>query len=126
MCWASDNPELLAIMEKGRMVVFRGTEAEEPVVSSAWLAGFKDLQVSLHGLKTYGWLPGQFISMRTVQPMVMFELQLRMRLLISSRKAFPPQRPCCQQNSLLVYVPSNKLYMTLKYSVDLACMPYWL
>ena len=46
MCWASDNPELLAIMEKGRMVVLRGSEAEEPVTSSAWLAGFSDLQVS--------------------------------------------------------------------------------
>lgn len=45
LCWATDNPELLAIMEKGRMVVLRGTEAEEPVTSSAWLAGFSDLQV---------------------------------------------------------------------------------
>ena len=47
MCWASDNPELLAIMEKGRMVVLRGSEAEEPVTSSAWLAGFSDLQVGI-------------------------------------------------------------------------------
>jgi hypothetical protein len=45
LCWATDNPELLAIMEKGRMVVLRGTESEEPVTSSAWLAGFSDLQV---------------------------------------------------------------------------------
>jgi hypothetical protein len=45
MCWASDNPELLAIMEKGRLVVLRGSEAEEPITSSAWLAGFSDLQV---------------------------------------------------------------------------------
>lgn len=45
LCWASDNPDLLAVMEKGKLVVLRGTDAEEPVVSSAWLAGFSDLQV---------------------------------------------------------------------------------
>lgn len=45
LCWATDNPELLAIMEKGRLIVLRGTDAEEPVNSSAWLAGFSDLQV---------------------------------------------------------------------------------
>lgn len=45
VCWASDNSDLLAVMEKGRMVVLRGTEAEEPVNSSAWLAGFCDLKV---------------------------------------------------------------------------------
>lgn len=45
MCWATDNPELLAVMEKGRLVVLRGSDAEEPVISSAWLAGFSDLQV---------------------------------------------------------------------------------
>jgi hypothetical protein len=32
-------------MEKGKLVVLRGTDAEEPVPSSAWLAGFSDLQV---------------------------------------------------------------------------------
>jgi WD repeat-containing protein 35 len=45
LCWASDNPELLALMEKGRMYVLRGTDPEEPVNSSACLAGFSDLQV---------------------------------------------------------------------------------
>lgn len=45
LCWATDNPELLAVMEKGRLVVLRGSDAEEPVTSSAWLAGFSDLQV---------------------------------------------------------------------------------
>jgi WD repeat-containing protein 35 len=49
MCWASDNPELLAIMEKGRLVVLRGSEAEEPITSSAWLAGFSDLLVRCSG-----------------------------------------------------------------------------
>eukprot|EP00775_Hariotina_reticulata_P008215 gene8215-8407_t len=45
LCWAEDNPELLAIMEKGRMYVLRGVDPEEPVTSSACLAEFKDLQV---------------------------------------------------------------------------------
>lgn len=45
MCWAADNPELLAIMEKGRMYVLRGMDPEEPVNSSASLAAFSDLQV---------------------------------------------------------------------------------
>ncbi|KAF6259424.1 intraflagellar transport protein [Scenedesmus sp. NREL 46B-D3] len=45
LCWASDNSELLALMEKGRMYVLRGSEPEEPVNSSACLAGFSDLQV---------------------------------------------------------------------------------
>ncbi|WIA10618.1 hypothetical protein OEZ85_010800 [Tetradesmus obliquus] len=45
LCWASDNPELLALMEKGRMYVLRSSDPEEPVNSSACLAGFSDLQV---------------------------------------------------------------------------------
>jgi WD repeat-containing protein 35 len=45
VCWASDDPEALAVMEKGRLVVLRGSEADEPISSSAWLAGFADLQV---------------------------------------------------------------------------------
>jgi WD repeat-containing protein 35 len=45
LCWATDNPELLAVMEKGRLVVLRGSDGEEPVTSSAWLAVFSDLQV---------------------------------------------------------------------------------
>jgi WD repeat-containing protein 35 len=36
MKWAEDNPEQLAIMEKTRMYVLRGTELEEPVLSSAY------------------------------------------------------------------------------------------
>ncbi|KAF8068393.1 Wdr35 [Scenedesmus sp. PABB004] len=44
LCWASDNPELLAVAEKGRMLVLRGEAPEEPVPSSAYLAAFSDLQ----------------------------------------------------------------------------------
>jgi hypothetical protein len=70
LCWATDNPELLAIMEKGRMVVLRGTEAEEPVTSSAWLAGFSDLQVRRRWI-TWGVCPvspGGPIAHFTTQP----------------------------------------------------------
>lgn len=43
--WAEDNPEQFAIMEKTRMYIFRGLEPEEPMVSSASICSFKDLQV---------------------------------------------------------------------------------
>eukprot|EP00746_Dinoflagellata_sp_MGD_P003051 gnl/MRDRNA2_/MRDRNA2_105954_c0_seq1.p1 gnl/MRDRNA2_/MRDRNA2_105954_c0~~gnl/MRDRNA2_/MRDRNA2_105954_c0_seq1.p1 ORF type:complete len:1217 (-),score=242.16 gnl/MRDRNA2_/MRDRNA2_105954_c0_seq1:227-3877(-) len=45
MCWASDNPDLFAIMEKTRMYIVRGLQPEEPVLSNAYICGFKDLQI---------------------------------------------------------------------------------
>jgi WD repeat-containing protein 35 len=45
MRWSDDNPDLFVIMEKTRMFTFRGVSAEEPVVSSGYLAGFTDLCV---------------------------------------------------------------------------------
>jgi WD repeat-containing protein 35 len=56
LCWAEDNPELLAIMEKGRMYVLRGMDPEEPVNSSACLAEFKDLQVCCSGTINSTWV----------------------------------------------------------------------
>jgi len=47
MKWADDNPNLLAVMEKGRMYILRGTEPEEPVACTAYLCSFHDLQVLL-------------------------------------------------------------------------------
>lgn len=41
ICWASDNPELLAIMEKTRMYILRGVEPEEPILSSGYICTFK-------------------------------------------------------------------------------------
>lgn len=46
MCWADDYPELWCITEKTRMYVFRGTEPEEPVLSSGYLRRFSDLTIS--------------------------------------------------------------------------------
>ena len=43
--WAEDNDEMVCIMEKTKMAVFRGEVAEEPVVSSGYLARFRDLEV---------------------------------------------------------------------------------
>jgi len=43
--WADDNPDLLAVMEKARMYILRGTEPEEPVACTAYLCSFHDLQV---------------------------------------------------------------------------------
>lgn len=41
LCWAMDNPELFALMEKTRMYIFRNLEPEEPVICSAYLCHFK-------------------------------------------------------------------------------------
>lgn len=45
MCWSDDNPELFAMTEKTRMYVFRRMQPEEPVSSSAYIAGFSDLKI---------------------------------------------------------------------------------
>lgn len=45
MRWADDNPDLVALMEKGRMYVLRSGAPEEPVASTGHLASFKDLEV---------------------------------------------------------------------------------
>jgi WD repeat-containing protein 35 len=43
--WAEDNAEMVCIMEKTKMVILRDEAAEDPVVSSGYLARFKDLEV---------------------------------------------------------------------------------
>lgn len=43
--WAEDNDEMVAIMEKTKMTIFRGETSEEPVVSAGYLARFRDLEV---------------------------------------------------------------------------------
>uniref|UniRef100_A0A0P4W8W7 WD repeat-containing protein 35 n=1 Tax=Scylla olivacea TaxID=85551 RepID=A0A0P4W8W7_SCYOL len=45
MCWAQDNPELFAMMEKTRMYVFRNMDPEEPIASSGYLCNFQDLEI---------------------------------------------------------------------------------
>lgn len=46
MCWAKDNPHLLAIMEKTRMYVLRGADPEEPISSSGYICNFEDLEIT--------------------------------------------------------------------------------
>ncbi|XP_015518531.1 WD repeat-containing protein 35 [Neodiprion lecontei] len=45
MCWAQDNPSLLAIMEKTRMYVLRGLDPEEPISCSGYICSFQDLEI---------------------------------------------------------------------------------
>ncbi|XP_054288459.1 WD repeat-containing protein 35-like [Macrosteles quadrilineatus] len=45
MVWASDNPQLLAIMEKTRMYVLRGVDPEEPIPSVGYICSFQDLEI---------------------------------------------------------------------------------
>lgn len=46
MCWAKDNPQLLSIMEKTRMYVFRGADPEEPISCSGYICNFEDLEIT--------------------------------------------------------------------------------
>ena len=45
MRWASDNPDLFAMMEKTRMYIFRNMEPEEPILSSGYICSFEDLEI---------------------------------------------------------------------------------
>lgn len=46
VCWAKDNPQLLAIMEKTRMYIFKGGDPEEPISSSGYICSFEDLEIT--------------------------------------------------------------------------------
>lgn len=43
--WANDNPEMLAIIEKNKLYVIKGTEIEEAIICNGYLCGFDNLQV---------------------------------------------------------------------------------
>ncbi|OCT79015.1 WD repeat-containing protein 35 [Xenopus laevis] len=45
MKWASDNPDLFAMMEKTRMYVFRNLDPEEPIQTSGYICNFEDLEI---------------------------------------------------------------------------------
>nr|XP_012150631.1 PREDICTED: WD repeat-containing protein 35 isoform X2 [Megachile rotundata] len=45
MCWAQDNPALLAIMEKTRMYVLREFDPEEPISCTGYICSFQDLEI---------------------------------------------------------------------------------
>lgn len=46
LCWAKDNPQLMAIMEKTRMYVLRGADPEEPISCSGYICNFEDLEIT--------------------------------------------------------------------------------
>lgn len=46
ICWAKDNPQLLAIMEKQRMYILRGVDPEEPISCSGYICNFEDLEIT--------------------------------------------------------------------------------
>ena len=45
MRWATDNPDLFAMMEKTRMYIFRNLEPEEPILSAGYICSFQDLEI---------------------------------------------------------------------------------
>ncbi|XP_055386233.1 WD repeat-containing protein 35 [Condylostylus longicornis] len=46
ICWAKDNPQLLALMEKTRMYVLRGSDPEEPISCSGYICCFEELEIT--------------------------------------------------------------------------------
>lgn len=45
MKWDEDNDQLIAIMEKTRLYIFRDQINEEPVITSGYICQFRDLTV---------------------------------------------------------------------------------
>jgi WD repeat-containing protein 35 len=45
MRWAEDNDDMICIMEKDKLVVYSGEEAEQAIMSYGYIARFKDLQI---------------------------------------------------------------------------------
>lgn len=74
MCWAKDNPQLLAIMEKTRMYVLRGADPEEPISCSGYICNFEDLEIT-------GVLLDDIISNRDSPSKANHVLQLRVKSL---------------------------------------------
>lgn len=74
MCWASDNPQLLAIMEKTRMYVLRGVDPEEPISCSGYICNFEDLEIT-------GVLLDELVSGLTAPVKADHLLQLRVKSL---------------------------------------------
>lgn len=46
VCWAKDNPQLLAVMEKTRMYIFKNSDPEEPISSCGYICNFEDLEIT--------------------------------------------------------------------------------
>ncbi|KAF5296919.1 hypothetical protein FQA39_LY12276 [Lamprigera yunnana] len=45
MKWSSENPQLLAVMEKTRMYVFKGIYPEEPISAVGYICSFENLKI---------------------------------------------------------------------------------
>jgi hypothetical protein len=52
ICWAKDNPQLLAIMEKTRMYIIRGNDPEEPISCSGYITNF-EVRISLRNRRNF-------------------------------------------------------------------------
>ncbi|KAJ1508171.1 WD repeat-containing protein 35, partial [Coelomomyces lativittatus] len=47
VCWSEEDPNLMAVMEKSRMIVLKDTEPESPVLVRGYLASFSELLIHL-------------------------------------------------------------------------------
>ena len=87
MKWSDDDPDLFAAMEKNKMVVLRGLDAEEPVTTSAFLCSFHDLEIRGVHLDDIMQLPEE------PEPRVLATFETRSLRCAQRRPGGPPLRP---------------------------------
>jgi hypothetical protein len=46
VAWAQDDSNMLAVMEKTKLTILQGTEAEEPIRTGNYLVGFSNLEIA--------------------------------------------------------------------------------
>lgn len=128
MCWAKDNPQLLAIMEKTRMYVFRGADPEEPISCSGYICNFEDLEIT-------GVLLDDIISGSVTPDMNTHLLQLRVKSLrdteellahvgISEAKQFIEDNPHPRLWRLLAEASLKKLDFETAENAFVRCTNY--
>lgn len=52
ICWAKDNSDWIAVMERSKLVIMQGKEAEEPVSGAGYLCSFENMEVTQVALDT--------------------------------------------------------------------------
>ncbi|XP_055920136.1 WD repeat-containing protein 35 isoform X1 [Eupeodes corollae] len=128
ICWAKDNPLLLALMEKTRMYVFRGNDPEEPIACSGYICCFEDLEIT-------SVLLDDIISGGETQNPVNHIIQLRVKSLrdtddllqhvgIEDAKQFIEDNPHPRLWRLLAEAALKKLDMDTAESAFVRCANY--
>lgn len=128
MCWAKDNPQLLALMEKTRMYVLRGADPEEPISCSGYICNFEDLEIT-------GVLLDDIVNNAVTPEKTEHLLQLRVKSLrdteeliahvgITETKQFIEDNPHPRLWSLLAEASLKKLDLETAESAFVRCTNY--